>query len=297
MGHPIYRPAFQLPIEPCHFSAKARESGTRMRVFPMPRHAASEWSTPMKNFLVLKVVSAAILLITLVVAPQSLVAQRGGHGGGGFHGSGGYHGGGGSGGGYHGGGRSQAGGYHGGGSYHGGGYRRLAWWLWRMARRIRWRAGGYWGYPGYAYGWGFGISFGWGSYWGSGYPYVYGYGPGWARAVLSVLLLVLLPVLLFVCANWLYRELRGTRQFKQRLCRSQLRGKPTSAPAPRSATVTTSATVKYAAYRPASPAGHPTAGGSTGSAERNSSPARHAPGCAAAANRLRSLWQPLASGT
>ncbi|MDR3748712.1 MAG: hypothetical protein P4M04_11230 [Acidobacteriota bacterium] len=66
----------------------------------------------MKTFIVLKVVGAAILFITLGVAPPSVVAQRGGQFGGGSHGGGGFTGSGGRGGGSAG----------GGSSYHGGGY-------------------------------------------------------------------------------------------------------------------------------------------------------------------------------
>jgi hypothetical protein len=137
---------------------------------------------------VMKVLFATALVVMLVWATQPVLAQRGGHsggggfhgggGGGGFHGGGGgFHGGGGGGGGFHGGaggfqgggGRYYAtgghyyGGYHGGhGGYYGG-------------------HGGYWGYPGFAFGfgygsgWGFALSFGWGSYWPA-YPYAYGYG-------------------------------------------------------------------------------------------------------------------------
>jgi len=113
----------------------------------------------------LPVILFATLVIALIMwAPQNVLAQRGGHGGGGggFHGGGGmaFHGGGG-GGGWHGGGGSWHGGggyYHGGGYYgHGGGY---GW------------GGGYWGYPG----WSFSVGFNWGPFWGGyGYPY-YGYG-------------------------------------------------------------------------------------------------------------------------
>lgn len=132
-------------------------------------------SIQMTKSTALRVLCAAVVIVTLALAPESLSARAGG-GGGGFHGGGGgsFHGGGGYGGGAHYSGASRGsyygGGYHGGGyyggGYHGGGY---------------YGHGGYYGYPrygyGYGYGWGvgigFGIGFGWGSYWG-GYPY-YGY--------------------------------------------------------------------------------------------------------------------------
>ena len=132
----------------------------------------------MKSKLKITVGVAAALLLILVWTPEALVAQRGGHGGGGFHGGGGYRGGGGwnGGSGWHGGGGGWNGGsgWHGG--YHGTGYHGG----WRGG----YHGGGYWGYPRYGYGWGwgagwgFGIGFGWGSYWPS-YPYAYGYAPGW----------------------------------------------------------------------------------------------------------------------
>src|SRR5271165_6990506 len=121
----------------------------------------------MNKSIVLRVLCAAVVLATLASAPESVLAQRGGHGGGGFHG-------GGWGGGHYGGswGGGHYGGYHGGGysgwngGHHGGGY-------------YGWRGGyyggrgGYWGYSGYGYGgWGFGLSFSF------GYPY--GYADGWA---------------------------------------------------------------------------------------------------------------------
>ena len=127
----------------------------------------------MKHFTVLKVLCAALFIVTIAWAPQSVLAHSGGGGGGGFHGGGGgggYHGGGG-GGGYHGGGGYGGGGYHGGGyygggHYHGGGY---------YGGHGGW-GGSYWGYPGYGYGygWGFSIGFNFGPFWG-GYGYPYGY--------------------------------------------------------------------------------------------------------------------------
>jgi hypothetical protein len=118
----------------------------------------------MKQPTVLKVLCAALFIVTIAWAPESVLARSGGggHGGGG----GGFHGGGG-GGGYHGGGGGggyRGGGYYGGGGYHGGGY---------YGGRGGW-GGGYWGYPGYGYGWGFSIGFNFGPFWG-GYGYPYGY--------------------------------------------------------------------------------------------------------------------------
>ena len=144
----------------------------------------------MKQSTVLKVLCTALFVVTMVWAPQSVLAHsgggghggggggfHGGGGGGGFHGGGGggsFHGGGaamyhgGSGGGYHGGGyygggHYHGGGYYGGGHYHGSGY---------------WGGGGYWGYPGY--GWGFSIGFNWGPFSvGFGYPYGYAAAPSY----------------------------------------------------------------------------------------------------------------------
>jgi hypothetical protein len=80
----------------------------------------------MKPSTFLKIICAALFLIMIGWAPQSVFAQHGAHGGGGgFHGGGG---------GWHGGG----GGWHGGRGRHGGGY--YAGW-----------GGGYWGYPGWGY--------------------------------------------------------------------------------------------------------------------------------------------------
>ena len=152
----------------------------------------------MNKSIVLRVLCAAVVLATLASAPESALAQRGGHGGGGgggFRGGGGwggghyggYHGGGYGGhggyyGGYHGGGYGGHGGYYGGyhgggyggnggyyGSYHGGGYYggRGGYYGGR---------GGYWGYSGYGYGWGFGLGFSF------GYGYPYGYATGWEPA-------------------------------------------------------------------------------------------------------------------
>ncbi len=136
----------------------------------------------MKHPVLLKALGFAILLAFVACAPESALAQRGGHGGGGgfhggggagFHGgSGGYHGGGGYYGGNHGGG--YYGGYHGGGGYYASGYHGG----WRGG----YYGGGYWGYPafgwGWGSGWGFGISVGWGSYWPD-YSYSYGLAPAW----------------------------------------------------------------------------------------------------------------------
>jgi hypothetical protein len=87
-----------------------------------------------------------ILIMALLWAPQPALAQRGGHGGGGWHSGGG-------------------------GWGHGGYYPVRGGYGWGR---------GYWGYPryGYGYGWGFGVRFGWGPFWG-GFGYPYG-GYGWA---------------------------------------------------------------------------------------------------------------------
>lgn len=147
----------------------------------------------MNKQVVLKSLCALVVLVTLFAMPAPVVAQRGGHGGGGgFHGGGGgFHGGGSGYGGYHGGGGySQAyggnhggnyygghgvnyghGGYYGGGHYYGhGGYYNSRYY---GGRGYGW-GGGYWGYPGYGWGWGFGISVSVGSYWPV-YPYDDGY--------------------------------------------------------------------------------------------------------------------------
>src|SRR5271157_2560055 len=138
----------------------------------------------MNKSIVLRVLCAAVVLATLASAPESVLAQRGGHGGGGgFHGGGGgFHGGGWGGGGHYGGGFHGGGygGYHGGGyyggrgghygGYHGGGY-------YGGHGGYYGGRGGYWGYPGYGYGgwgFGFGLSFDFGGpYWGYAYPYGY----------------------------------------------------------------------------------------------------------------------------
>jgi hypothetical protein len=144
----------------------------------------------MKKAILFRIVFVLVALIALSSLPQPVLAQRGGHGGGGgFHGGGGggFHGGGGGafrgGGGFYGGGRSgyagarSFGGYHGGGYYggraaYGWGGRGYGW----GGRGYGW-GGGYWGH-GYGWGWGFGFGFGFGwPYWGWGYPYGYGYSP------------------------------------------------------------------------------------------------------------------------
>ncbi|HSZ00608.1 MAG TPA: hypothetical protein VK788_14010 [Terriglobales bacterium] len=116
----------------------------------------------MKTLTLLRVLCVTVAMILLCGASSSVLAQRGGHGGGGgFHA--------GAGGGHYG----YGGGYYGG--YHGGGYGWHGGYGWNGG--YGWR-GGYWGYPRYGYGWGFGIGFGWGPYWPN-YPYAYGYGPWW----------------------------------------------------------------------------------------------------------------------
>lgn len=127
-----------------------------------------------------KVFCVCVVLLALGLLPRPTLAQRGGHGGGGFHGGGG---------GFHGG---AAGGFHGGATFHGGGgvhygygggthyagYRGAAYgwhggYGWHGA--YGWH-GRYWGYPRYGWGFGFGWPYGW---WGWGYPYgLYSY-PWW----------------------------------------------------------------------------------------------------------------------
>src|SRR5580704_6773754 len=145
----------------------------------------------MKKTILFRVVVVLVAMIALGWLPQSTLAQRGGHGGGGggFHGGGGggfhgrggaaFHGGGSFSGGAHSayvGGRSYAGyrggyyaghGYYGGRGYYGGYHGGYGW------------GGGYWG-RGYGYGWGWGVGFGWPYWgWGWGYPYGYYYSPGY----------------------------------------------------------------------------------------------------------------------
>jgi hypothetical protein len=223
----------------------------------MPRNAASEWSIPMKNFIVLKAVSAAILCITLAVAPQSVVAQRGGHGGGGgFHGGGGFAGGGGyhgGGGGYHGGGGFASGGYRGVG-YHGGGYHGGGYYGGGHGGYGGWHGsyggwgGGYWGYPGYA--WGFGLSFGWGPYWGSGYPYVYGYGGAWAPAYYPYCYSYSYPYCYSYVPSGYIASYAEPDNSSSNYASASYAPSRASAPAPRNTTVPTSPTIKYASYRP-----------------------------------------------
>ena len=154
----------------------------------------------------LKVLCAVVVSLALGLTTEPLLAQRGGHGGGGgFHGGGGgFHGGGGSG--FHGGGGY--GGFHGGAAYGGGyrgatgfhsvahgpvygGYRRR-----RILPRTRLCLGrrlgrsllglpgwlGRMGYPGFGWGgWGIGLSFNFGRRLGTwyAYPYPYAYNPWW----------------------------------------------------------------------------------------------------------------------
>jgi hypothetical protein len=128
-----------------------------------------------KSILLFRVVSVLAAMIALSWSAQPMLAQRGGHGGGGgFHGGGGggFHGGGG--GGFHGGAGFYAGhsGY-GAGHYYGGSrggyFGRLGSYGWG-GRGYGW-GGRYWG-RGRGYGWGWGFGFGWPYWnWGWGYPY------------------------------------------------------------------------------------------------------------------------------
>ena len=145
----------------------------------------------MKKSILFRIVFVLAALIALSWLPQPVLAQHGGHGGGGgFHGGGGggFHGGGGGafrgGGGFSGGGRSGfaaghsfsgfRGGSFGGRGGFGWGGRGFGW----GGRGFGW-GGRYWG-RGYGWGWGFGFGWpywGWGFGWGWGYPYGYGYAP------------------------------------------------------------------------------------------------------------------------
>jgi hypothetical protein len=127
----------------------------------------------MKKAILFRVVFVLVAMIALSWLPQRVLAQHGGHGGGGgFHGGGGggFHGGGGGGfrggGGFYAGGHSGYGGGHYYGGYRGGYYGGHGGYGW---------GGRYWG-RGYGYGWGrgwgWGFGFGW-PYWGWGYPYAY----------------------------------------------------------------------------------------------------------------------------
>jgi len=129
----------------------------------------------MKKAILFRVVFMLVAMIALGWLPQSALAQRGGHGGGGggFHGGGGggFHGGGGAfrgGGGFSGGGRS---GFVGGRSF--GGFR---------GGRFGGRGG--FGCCGRGFGWGWGFGFGW-PYWGWGWGYPYGYYSPWYYAPYS----------------------------------------------------------------------------------------------------------------
>jgi len=115
----------------------------------------------MTKAILVRVVLIVAAMIALSCLPQSALAQRGGHGGGGgFHGGGGggFHGSSGGafrgGGGFHGGGRSGFGGGRAFGGFRGGGFRG--------------------GRGGFGRGWGWGFGFGW-PYWGWGWGYPYGY--------------------------------------------------------------------------------------------------------------------------
>jgi hypothetical protein len=156
---------------------------------------------------VLKVLCAVFVSLALGLTTEPLLAQRGGHGGGGgfhgggggFHGgSGGFHGGGGYGGfhgssGFHGGSGFRGGAFAGG--FHGGGFAP------RHGGFVPVRPGffpgrgffpgavgffpGRFGFGGFAPfgfgwgGWGFGLSFNFGGFWGPAYAYPYPYVPGW----------------------------------------------------------------------------------------------------------------------
>ncbi|HME11193.1 MAG TPA: hypothetical protein VKG25_29320 [Bryobacteraceae bacterium] len=160
----------------------------------------------MSKSIALRVLCAALFLVMIGWAPESVFAQRGGGhggGGGGFYGGGGggFHGGGGgggwSGGGWHGGGGSAwrgGGGSWGGGSawrgggWSGGGWRGGSGWGWGG-----WRGGRYgWGrgYWGFGSTWAFSIGFNWGPSWG-GFAYPFGF--VWVPSPLCSPCFVLVP--------------------------------------------------------------------------------------------------------
>jgi hypothetical protein len=136
----------------------------------------------MKKAILFRLVFVLVAMIALGWLPQPVLAQHGGHGGGGggFHGGGGgFHGGAGgfhSGGGFYAGSHSGYGGGHYYGGYRGGYYGGRSYYGGRGGYGWGYGRGGrYWG-PGYGYGWGRGFGFGW-PYWGWGYPYGYYYSP------------------------------------------------------------------------------------------------------------------------
>jgi hypothetical protein len=185
-----------------------------------------------------RVLCAALLLATFVALPESLLAQRGGHGGG-FHGGGGFSGGGGP----HGGGFSGGGHYYGG--YHGGGY---------YGRHGGYYGGGngFWGYPGYGYGWGFGISFGWGPYWVPGPAYPYGYSPVWSPPYYPYYYPYPYYYYSYTPASYSSGSPDPNIQSSNDV-RVELRPEQSSAPASKSIPNMNSVTIRYAAYAPTSP--------------------------------------------
>jgi hypothetical protein len=141
----------------------------------------------MKKAILFRVVFVLVAMMALSWLPQPVLAQHGGHGGGGFHGGGGggFHGGGGGGfhggGGFYGGGHSGYGGGHSLGGYRSGGYYGGHGGYGWGGRGYGWGRRGYgWGgrHWGHGYGWGRGFGFGWPYWgWGWGYPYGYDYSP------------------------------------------------------------------------------------------------------------------------
>jgi hypothetical protein len=155
----------------------------------------------MSKSIALRVLCAALFLVTIGWAPESVFAQRGGHsGGGGFHGGGGSF----RGGGWGGGGVWRGGGsWGGGGSWRGGGWGGGGWgggsswrggWGGAVWRGGVWR-GGFWGSPGFGNSWAFSIGVNWGPSWG-GFGSPFFFGPVWAPP-----LVVLSPVPFFVPAT------------------------------------------------------------------------------------------------
>jgi len=190
----------------------------------------------MNKTIVLRVLCAAIVFVTLVWAPAPVLAQRGGHaGGGGFHGGGG---------GFHGGG----GGYNASGYYgsRGGfnGWRGGGW---------GWQGGG-WGWRGGGWGWR-GGGWGWGSGWGFGFGF--GWGPSWPVGFSSVWVPPFSPFFYSVpvCCIVLVSSPSSTSPNAYSPSSDDLHNysaaEPSSTPPRPSTPKLNSATLQYAAYTPA----------------------------------------------
>jgi len=137
----------------------------------------------MSKPIALRVLCAALFLVMIGWAPESVFAQRGGHGGGGgFHGGGS---------GWGGGGAWRGGGWGGGGAWRGGGWGGGGVWRGGVWSGGGWR-GGFWGFPSFGNTWAFSIGFNWGPSWG-GFASPFFVGPVWAPPFV-----VLSPVPVFV---------------------------------------------------------------------------------------------------